>query len=34
MGQMNESEEAITRCEGQVEEFKMSLSYKELLGIE
>ena len=29
VGQMNESEEAITRWEGQVQEFKMYLSYQE-----
>ena len=33
VGQMNESKEAITRWEGQMEEFKMYPSYKELLGI-
>ena len=33
-GQMNESKEAIKRWEGQVEEFKMYPSYKELLGID
>ena len=31
---MNESKEAIKRWEGQVEEFKMNPSYKELLGID
>ena len=31
---MNESKEAITRWEGQVEELKMYLSYRELLGID
>ena len=34
VGQMNESKEAITRWEGQVEEFKMYLSHKELSGID
>ena len=34
VGQMNESKEAIKRWEGQVEEFKMYPSYKELLGID
>ena len=31
---MNDSKDAIFRCEGQEEEFKMSLCYKELLGID
>ena len=31
---MNDRKDAITRWEGQVDEFKMSLSYKELLGID
>ena len=34
LGKMNESKDAIIRCEGQVEEFKMSSSYKELVGID
>ena len=34
LGKMNQSEDGITKCEGQVEEFKMSLSYKEQLGID
>ena len=34
LGKMKDSRDAITRCEGQVEEFKMSPSYKELLGID
>ena len=33
VGQINESKEAITRREGQMEEFKMYPSYKELLRI-
>ena len=33
LGKMNESKDAITRWEGQVEEFKMSASHRELLGI-
>ena len=33
-GKMNDSKDAIRRWEGQVEEFKMSHSYKELLGID
>ena len=33
LGKMNERRDAIRRWEGQVEEFKMSLSFKELLGI-
>ena len=34
LGKMNESRVAIIRWEGQVEEFNMSLSNKELLGID
>ena len=34
LGKMNASKDAITRWEGQVEEFKMSPSYKALLGID
>ena len=34
VGQMNESKEAITRWDCQVEEFKRYPSYKELLGID
>ena len=34
LGKVIESSDAIVRWEGQVEEFKMSLSYKELLGID
>ena len=34
LGKMNDSRDAITRWEGPVEEFKMSSSYKELLGID
>ena len=33
-GKMNDSKDAATRWEGQVEEFKMSPFYKELLGID
>ena len=34
LGKMSESRDTIQRCEGQVDEFKMSLCYKELLGID
>ena len=34
LGKMNDSIDAISRWEGQVEEIKMSLSYKELLRID
>ena len=34
LGKMNDSKDAIVRWEGQVGEFKMSPSYKELLGID
>ena len=34
LGKINESKDAIVRWEGQVEEFKMSPSYKDLLGID
>ena len=34
LGRMNESKNAITRWKVQVEEFKMSPSYRELLGID
>ena len=34
LGKMNESKDAIIRCEGQVEGFKMSPSYTELLRID
>ena len=34
VGKMNDSKDAITRWEGQVEEFKMYPSYKELSGID
>ena len=34
LGKMHDNRDAIIRCEGQVEEFKMSASYKELLGID
>ena len=33
-GKINESKDAIISWEGQVEEFKMSASHKELLGID
>ena len=33
LGMTNDSKDAFTRWEGQVEELKMSPSYKELLGI-
>ena len=33
LGKMNESKNAILRCEGHVEEFQMSPSYRELQGI-
>ena len=34
LGKMYDDRDAITRWEGQVEEFQMSASYKELLGID
>ena len=34
VGQMNESKEATTRWEGQVEEYKMHPSYNKLLGLD
>ena len=34
LGRMNDSKDAVTRWEGQVEDFKMSPSCKELLGID
>ena len=34
LGKMNGSRDAITGWDGQVEEFKMPLSYKELLGVD
>ena len=34
LGKMNDNKGVIERWEGQVEEFKMSASYKELTGID
>ena len=34
MAEMNDCKDATTRWEGQVEEFQLSRSYKEFLGIE
>ena len=34
LGKMDDDRDAITRWEGQVEEFKMSASYQELLAID
>ena len=34
LGKVNDSKDATIRWGGQVEEFKMSFSYKELMGID